>query len=265
MGMRKRVGPLHNILMRVIGVIDLLGGRAVHARAGDRQKYAPVASVAGDAVRLARRYLAAGVRELYVADLNAILSGARQDGAVEALATLGVPLWVDAGISTIEAARECLALGATRVVVGLETLSSFDALQSICRNVGGSRMAFSIDLREGQPMIRPDAAIPPNVVRIGTLQQVGAAVEGAARFAASAGVEAIIVLDLAKVGMSTGVDPGLIARVRAAVPGVMLLAGGGIRNADDLSRLAAAGCDGALVATALHDGTLGAADIAALS
>ena len=251
--------------MRIIGVIDLLGGRAVHARAGDRQKYASVASVAGDAVLLARRYLDAGVRELYAADLNAILSGARQDRAIEALTALGVPVWVDAGVTTIEAARECLALGAGRVVVGLETLTSFDALQSICAEVGSRNMAFSIDLRDGQPIIRPDAAIPPNVVRIGTIQQVDAAVEGAARFAASAGVEAIIVLDLAKVGTRTGVDPGLIARVRAAVPGVMLLAGGGIRDAEDLSRLAAAGCDAVLVATALHDGTLGAAEIAAIS
>jgi phosphoribosylformimino-5-aminoimidazole carboxamide ribotide isomerase len=44
---------------------------------------------------------------------------------------------------------------------------------------------------------------------------------------------------------------------------VTLVAGGGVRGADDLARLADAGCDGALVATALHDGRLSAADVTA--
>ena len=33
--------------MRIIGVIDMLGGRAVHARAGARDRYAPVQTAAG--------------------------------------------------------------------------------------------------------------------------------------------------------------------------------------------------------------------------
>jgi phosphoribosylformimino-5-aminoimidazole carboxamide ribotide isomerase len=43
---------------------------------------------------------------------------------------------------------------------------------------------------------------------------------------------------------------------------VALLAGGGIRAAADVEALAPARCDGALVATALHDGTITAADLA---
>jgi uncharacterized protein related to proFAR isomerase len=37
-----------------------------------------------------------------------------------------------------------------------------------------------------------------------------------------------------------------------------------VRDADDLRRLKASGCDAALVATALHDGRITAADVAAL-
>jgi len=72
------------------------------------------------------------------------------------------------------------------------------------------------------------------------------------------------VIDLARVGTGAGLDFGLIARVRDAVPGLTLLAGGGVRGLEDCARLADTGCDGALVATALHDGRLGAADVAAL-
>jgi phosphoribosylformimino-5-aminoimidazole carboxamide ribotide isomerase len=48
----------------------------------------------------------------------------------------------------------------------------------------------------------------------------------------------------------------LLRRVRAAIGPCPLFAGGGVRDEDDLRRLADAGCDGVLVATALHDGRL---------
>ena len=81
--------------------------------------------------------------------------------------------------------------------------------------------------------------------------------------AANAGAGVVIVLDLARVGTSAGLDFDLIARIRAAVPDLSLLAGGGVRGHDDLAHLADCGCDGALVATAVHDGRIGAAEIAA--
>jgi HisA/HisF family protein len=228
----------------------LLGGRAVHARAGERHTYAPVASVAGDAVRLAQRYLEAGVTDLYVADLSAILSGARQDGLITALVGLGAPVWLDAGVTTIPAAKECLSLGASHVIVGLETLTSFDALAAICVDVGGSRVAFSLDLRNNEPvsLLAPPAS--PALL---------------AHRAVASGAGTIIVLDLARVGTASGIDLGLMKDIRALAPRVTLLAGGGIRGADDLERLAEAGCDGALVATAFHNGRIGASEIQSVS
>ena len=64
--------------------------------------------------------------------------------AVSALA----PVWLDAGVSSVSGARQALETGAARVIVGLETLSSFDALSGICNAIGGDRMAFSLDLRD---------------------------------------------------------------------------------------------------------------------
>lgn len=233
--------------MRVIGVIDVLAGRAVHARAGTREHYAPVRSVAGspidgDLLALARTYVETlGLTELYVADLDAIQGRTPQDTLVAAVAGLRTPLWLDTGVSSLERARHALDLGAAYVVVGLETLSSYGALEAICADLGGDRVAFSLDLRGGEPVVASGditAGEPAHVV--------------AAR-AANAGAGAIIVIDLARVGTNAGLDLGLIARVREAAPELTLLAGGGVRGLDDLVRLADSGCDGALVATALHD------------
>ena len=77
----------------------------------------------------------------------------------------------------------------------------------------------------------------------------------------------MIVIDLARVGGEDSASSCVCRDVRAAVPQLTLAVGGGVRGTQDLTRLADAGCDGALVATALHDGRLGAAVIrrAALS
>lgn len=234
----------------------MLGGRAVHARAGQRERYAPVESVAGvrvqpgDAIGVATTYVERlGVSELYAADLDAILGRTPQDALVADLAALQAPLWLDAAVSSVARARRTLSRGAARCVIGLETLSSFAALEEICAAVGGERVAFSLDLRNGQPLAGGE--VPP-----------GEPATLVAARAANAGVGAIIVIDLARVGTGAGLNLEMIASVRAAAPGVTLLAGGGVRGLDDLADLAAVGCDGALVASALHDGRLAAAGVA---
>ena len=249
--------------MRVIGVVDLLDGRAVHARAGKRESYAPVRTVAGsnlapgDALAIARAYLdRLGITELYVADLDAIMGRAPQDAIVTSLAALGAPLSLDAGASSVDRARHAIHLGASSVVVALETLSSYDALSEICTATGGARVAFSLDLRDGEPIIASSAPGSRGGIP-------GEPVDAIAGRAADAGVGALIVIDLARVGTGGGLDLRLIARVRDAAPGLPLLAGGGVSGLDDLVRLAEAGCDGALVATALQDGRLGATGVAA--
>lgn len=243
--------------MRVIGVVDLAGGRAVHASGGDRERYAPVERVGasaiepGDSLALARAYTGPlGLRELYVADLDAIAGGAVQDARLAALTALNTPTWVDAGVAAAEQARRVIDLGAAHVIVGLETLPSFGALAAICTAVGGGRVAFSLDLRGGRPLTADFFSGP---------RDEPAAL--AAR-AADAGAGSVIVIDLARVGGEAGLELRLVDDVRAAVPDLALVVGGGVRGAEDLRRLADAGCHAALVATALHDGRLGAAEIA---
>src|SRR5437667_92899 len=188
---------------------------------------------------------------------------------VAAMAGLGAPLWLDAGVSSVDHARRVLGLGAARVIVALETLPSFDALEGICTALGGDRVVFSLDLRNGEPVFASWASWASWAS--GALGATGAsggipAAEAAhlvAARAAAAGAGAVIVIDLARVGTGTGLDLELIARVREATPGLTLLAGGGVRGLEDFARLADYGCDGALVATALHDGRLGAAEVAA--
>ena len=241
--------------MRLIGVVDLIGGLAVHARGGRREAYVPVEMVAGepivagDPLSLARAYVGQfGLRDLYVADLDAIVRGAAPAAAIGGLASLGAALWLDAGVTTAAAATAAVASGASRVVVGLETLAGFRRLEEIGAAVGGERVAFSLDLRDGRPVA-------------GAMRVEHVAPDKLAARAVAAGAGTVIVLDLARVGSGRGIDLALLGKVRAAVPDAALFVGGGVRDAADVARLADAGCDGALVATALLAGRLTRADV----
>jgi len=234
--------------MRIIPVIDLRAGEAVHGTGGDRARYEPVRSALtssmGDALALAQAYASVlGTSELYVADLDAIEARPAQYGMHQRLSRIARS-WIDAGLKSEEDACALIDAGADRVVVGLETLPGLEVLHAIVSRLGPDRVAFSLDLRDGAPLTGAE------MLRTMSPREL-------ARRAVDAGVETVIVLDLARVGRSGGADEAMLHDLRAALPGVDLIAGGGVRDQADLDRLAAAGANGALVATALHRGVIG--------
>ena len=247
-------------------MLDLAGGVAVHARAGDRARYQPARSVlapgaAGDPQALLRGFRQVlRAAECYVADLDAIRGGAVQEALLRRLADAehgGPALMVDAATTRPDQARAVLSCGASWVVVGLESLLAFRDLGAIVREAGAERVAFSLDLRLGRPLLHP------------ALEDLaGRATPDAAAIAARAvdlGVRTLVVLDIGRVGTGCGVDLDLLTSLRRRHPAERLVAGGGVRTRGDLERMRDAGCDAALVASALHSGGVGATDVAALA
>jgi phosphoribosylformimino-5-aminoimidazole carboxamide ribotide isomerase len=240
--------------MRVIPVIDLKRGVAVHAVRGDRERYRPLRSriaEGSDPVHLTRalrdRF---GLDELYVADLDAIAGGPGSPDVIAALAR-EARVMVDAGAAAATAVARLLELGVARVVIGTESLPDAAAFRRLRTELADAPLVLSLDLRGGQ-VVSPDPALAG-----------ASAVEALARLG-DAGAREAIVLDLARVGSGEGPDVMLLGELRSRFPDVALLAGGGVRHAGDLRALADAGAAGALVATALHGGAIGPDELRAL-
>jgi phosphoribosylformimino-5-aminoimidazole carboxamide ribotide isomerase len=252
--------------MQIIPVLDIAGGIAVHAQAGDRTRYAPLDSRlapgrVGDPVAVLRAFHdSLGIHECYVADLDAIQGGVVQRALIRELAEFHTgfagALLVDAGTHLPEGALEVLSCGASEVVVGLETLHAFSDLEAIVGVVSSSRIVFSLDLRLGSPILHP---------AMQDARGAGPEPVSLAEQAVNTGVGSILTLDIGRVGTGCGVDLGLLETLRRRLPNIRLLAGGGVLTRLDLERMRDAGCDGALVASALHSGRLTAADLAAVS
>jgi phosphoribosylformimino-5-aminoimidazole carboxamide ribotide isomerase len=238
--------------VRVIPVVDLLASQVVRGVGGRRSEYRAIISrLAADAqpATVGRAFLSLGFREAYLADLDAI--GGREPAwrSYEELIGCGLSLVIDAGLNCIEQARAMSRWAtssgaAVSIVAGLESSPDPDTLARMCVAVGSASLVFSLDLRAGVPITASPAwqGLTPEQVALAAIR---------------AGVRRMIVLDLTAVGMGQGAGTEPLCRtIRGLAPELELIAGGGVRGPADLRSLAAAGCDAALVASALHDGRL---------
>jgi len=238
--------------VRVIPVMDLSNGVVVHAVKGEREKYKPLRSricPSSNPVEVALAFKSLGLKELYVADLDMIRGRGRNLNLLPTIKGLtGLRIMVDAGVNSAAEAEEVLRSGASKVVVGTETLRGLNELREILEAVGSDRVAVSVDLKFGS-IISLSTELsgmgPLNLAK--TLQEVG--------------VGELIVLELTRVGSRLGPDVELAELVVGAVT-VPVIVGGGIRSVNDILELLRVGVSGVLVATVLHDGALKAEDLA---
>lgn len=242
--------------MDVVPVMDLAQGQVVHGKAGLRESYKPVrsrlvnGSEPGQVASALRRHTGTG--SLYLADLDAIAGGAVDLPTIAGLARApGADLWVDAGCASPQIAKELLAAGAARVVVGSETLPGAAVLDALRAEVAERHLLLSLDLGEGG-LLSPSPALA-GLDPVRAIHALGAA-----------DLPRLLVLTLHRVGTSAGPDLPTLRTVRRAFPDLALVAGGGVRSVDDLTALDNLGVDAVLVATALHQGLVDAAAIEAL-
>jgi phosphoribosylformimino-5-aminoimidazole carboxamide ribotide isomerase len=229
----------------VIPALDLMDGNVVHAKAGPRAEYRPLASPfgqAGDAGAIARGLLAAtGSSVLYIADLDAITGSGSNFDLVRGLgyAFPDVAIWVDAGFSGVGDCAFWLPLGATLVIgsEGVKTAGDWLEIKQEFEDVVLS-LDFDAEGPRGPAALFADVDLWP---------------------------DRVIAMNLARVGASQGPDIDGLAALIGRGEGRAVFAAGGVRNGNDLAALAAAGASGALVATSLHSGALTQKEIAALS
>jgi phosphoribosylformimino-5-aminoimidazole carboxamide ribotide isomerase len=237
--------------MLLIPVLDLKNGLVVRGIAGRRQEYRPIVSRLSasadprDVARAFRDHF--GLSQLYLADLDAIGGLPPALDLYAALLGEGFRLWVDAGVHEAADARPLRQAGVEGIVAGLETLRGPKALLKLCQEFGES-VILSLDMKDGRPLADLASWCAADAWSI-------------AERAVACGVRQVIVLDLARVGLSAGTGTedlcGCLAR---SYPGIKVVAGGGVRGVEDLHRLQRLGVAGVLLASALHDGRLSRED-----
>ncbi|MFO1418624.1 MAG: HisA/HisF-related TIM barrel protein [Methylotetracoccus sp.] len=220
--------------MRVIPVVDLMGGQVVAARAGRRDAYRPIESLltaATDVHSVVRALLGLhSFRTIYIADLDALTGKGSHMTLINELARChpGIRFWVDQGRAFADH-----RLASANIVPVLGTESWDSAAEA---RASDTEWVLSLDFLDGR--------------------FVGAAawLDGQADWP-----DDVVVMSLSHVGTGQGPDIDRLEWFRRDCPGRRIIAAGGVRDANDLRELANLGIDAALVATSLHNGALSSA------
>jgi phosphoribosylformimino-5-aminoimidazole carboxamide ribotide isomerase len=228
--------------VRCIFVLDILNGAVVHAIRGERSRYEPIAAFSrvistSEPLEIIKVLLP---KEIYVADLdrltghgNSLELIGRISGMTETMADIGISRASDLG----------LLPPAVSPVLGTETASLSLIKEASSRaDFGGRRPVVSIDMRCGK-LLAADPILA-DMTPIDLLKTLN-----------SLDLEAVILLDLSRVGAEAGLD-GPFLEAAAEVSEHPLILGGGIRGEEDLAALEDMGFAGALVATAVHNGRI---------
>ncbi len=232
--------------MNVVGVLDLLHGQVVRGIAGQRERYRPIVSSlcsSSDPLIVASALINQfALRELYLADLDAIAGAEPAWHTYRALASLGVTLWIDAGVRNVQDGLRLSEHGT--VIVGLETVHSLNVVEQLVARLG-EQIVFSLDLKCGIPVAWGNDAV-----------QIAEAV-------ICRGVRRVLLLDLSCVGVAQGTGTEhLCVCLKSRFPDIELSVGGGVRGLIDLHRLQNYRVQTVLVASALHDGQLTPEEVA---
>ncbi len=224
--------------MKLIPVLDLMAGQVVHARRGERDNYQPIRSTLCPSAA-PEAILHALVENfkcdtIYIADLDAICFRRPQLALLEKLKSrfATIQFWLDAGIADQNSFVSLQQYDLATLVIGSESLSETDWLESVAKDDWILSLDFKQNVFLGPPALLENTAIWP------------------AR---------LLAMNLAQVGSESGPDFALLEKLQRLNPQAAIYAAGGVRDKNDLLELTQRNVAGALVATALHNGSIASA------
>ncbi|RQW77169.1 MAG: nickel transporter [Methanothrix sp.] len=223
--------------MRCIFVLDILNGAVVHAVRGERKRYEPIdrSSRIVSTSQPLRILEELKPREIYVADLNRLMREGDNWATIEAISAKTKTM-ADIGISDIEDLNKLP--DAVSPILGTETAS----LGLIKEAALKRKIVVSIDMKGGNVLARD-----PLLTGLAPLQVL--------QVLNDLPLEAVILLEMSRVGTSSGLDLEFLEKAAAQSKHPLIL-GGGVKGEEDLLALEGMGFSGALVATAVHNGKI---------
>ncbi len=229
-------------MITVYPAIDLKDGNCVRLYKGDMD----AATVFSDnPAAQAREFVDAGCPWLHLVDLNGAFAGEPVNAAaVDAiLKAVDVPVQLGGGIRDIATMERWLDAGISRLILGTLAVKNPGLVKEACKLFPG-KIAVGIDAKGG--MVAVEGWAEASELEVTEL---------ALKFE-DAGVAAIIHTDIDRDGTLTGVNAEASSDLAKAVS-IPVIASGGVKDIDDIHRVAAAGnLEGVVTGRAIYDGRL---------
>jgi phosphoribosylformimino-5-aminoimidazole carboxamide ribotide isomerase len=236
--------------MRIIIAIDIIDGKCVRLTKGD---YSTSKIYSENPVDIARKVEDHGLKYLHLVDLD----GARNKRVInyrvlEAI-TAATSLKIDfgGGIRTSDELNAVFNSGASQVTCGSISVTDRDLFLQWLKEFGPEKIILGADsvnrkISTGAWMENTDNDI---IKFIGDY--------------CSKGIKYAICTDIEKDGMLKGPAIGLYEEI-ITIPGINLIASGGITSVNDILQLSEIGCEGAIIGKALYEGLLNLKELSRL-
>ena len=231
--------------MIILPAIDILGGKCVRLTKGI---YETAEQVAADPIETALEFEAAGAEFIHMVDLDGAKEGSRinSDIYTQVAKKVHIPIEVGGGIRDMDTIDYYMQKGIERVIIGSAALKN-PALVREAAAKYGEHIAVGIDALNG--MVKTSGWLENSDVNYIDL----------AKMMCEMGVKYVIFTDISKDGTLSGPNYEQLAALAEAVP-MNIIASGGIRDIENIRRLAKMKLYGAICGKSIYSGSLDLAE-----
>lgn len=229
--------------MEIIPAIDIIDGKCVRLTQGD---YSQKKEYSSDPTEVAKRFEDAGIKRLHLVDLD----GAKAKKIINTRVLEGIcqktNLIVDfgGGVQSDEDIALAFKLGAKQVTGGSIAVKNPALFSGWLHSYGGDKLILGADAKDRKIAIS------------GWEETTEMDLLNFIKNYHAKGVQYVICTDVAKDGLLQGPSLELYKEIMKEIPGIKLIASGGVASLSDLEELNKAGVYGTIIGKAFYEGKI---------
>lgn len=222
--------------------IDLRAGKVVRLKEGDPSR---MTAYSDDPADTARRWRDAGAEWLHVVNLDGAFgeNDNANRSALESILKLGVHVQFGGGVRTLNAVKDAIELGVSRVVLGTIAIEQPEVVHAALNNFNPEKIAVGIDARDGLVSVR------------GWKEDSKTSALDLALQMRTFGLQTAIFTDIRRDGLGIGLNIPSTCEL-AEASGLNVIASGGVHTLKDVIAARDAHLSGVIIGRALYEGTI---------
>lgn len=235
--------------MYIIPAIDIIGGKCVRLTQGD---YNQKKEYHDSPLEMTKRFEDAGIQRLHLVDLDGAKAKKIINSEVLKSVSQGTSLQVDfgGGVQSDEDAALAFELGAHQLTGGSIAVKNPSMFENWIEKFGGDKIILGADAKDRKIAIS------------GWEETTSVDLIDFIKGYVAKGISYVICTDVAKDGLLQGPSTELYEEIMQEIPGLRLIASGGVSSMKDLEALEKTGVYGAIVGKAYYEGRISLEELA---
>ena len=226
--------------MLIIPSIDIYENKVVRLAKGDFNNVSYYSSSPLDQAKL---YESVGFKLIHIVDLEGSKSGkfSATNSIKEIKEKTNLKIEFGGGIRSTRDVNELFSVGIDFVVIGSLSVKNKNEFGNIVKNNPAENIIVAADVKDEKIRIS------------GWTEETQTSIYSHIDYCKSLGINKFLVTDISRDGMLTGTNKNLYKKILEEIPGINLIASGGIKDMEDISSLKEINPYGVVVGKAIYE------------